>query len=114
KEATGNNDGPVQKYMPTWAHGEGLPWCAWFVGWCWKETFGEWLYGRHWGGAWDLLRMANECKHIVDPRLVAPGDVFVLLHAGNLRERGPGHAGIVARVSLDGTMVNTIEGNLRN
>lgn len=119
QESTGHNDGPVAAYMPAWARGKGLPWCAWFVGWCWRQAFGEWLYGQHWGGGWDLFREAREAGDLLSlgpwPELQAqPGDVFVILHTGDVMQRGPSHVGFIGRVSDDGERVNTIEGNLRN
>lgn len=110
REATGKNDGPAEKYMPAWAHGQGLPWCAWFVGWAWKQAMGVPLYGRHWGGAWDLFKEGHP-DHTETP---SPGDVFIILHDGQTERRGPGHVGLITRVSLDGLTVNTVEGNIQN
>lgn len=110
REATGKNDGPAEKYMPKWAHGKGLPWCAFFVGWVWQQATGQWLYGRHWGGAYDIFTKGSRDA----TETPGPGDIFVIDHDGDLAERGPGHVGFITRVSKDGGQVNTVEGNLHN
>jgi hypothetical protein len=119
REATGKNDGPVEKYMPAWARGKRLPWCAWFVGWCWEQALGSHPYGQRYGGVWDLYRAAlgkGDCLELHAPwpaQRPQPGDVFVML-SGDPGRRSSGHTGFVLRVSEDGERVNTVEGNWRN
>jgi hypothetical protein len=112
REKTGRNDGPVEKYMPAWARGQGLPYCAWFVGWCWEQALGVAPYGVRIGACTRLLDAARERaeapRGVTVPAL-RPGDAFVILYGG-----GAGHTGFVLRVSADGARVNTVEGNWRN
>jgi hypothetical protein len=119
RERTGRNDGDAERFMPSWARGKGLPWCAFFVGHVWHEVFGEHPYGKHIGGVYDLWRAAVEADEAVAigsrwPALeLQPGDAFVMLAAGG-RKRSTGHTGFVLRVSEDGERINTVEGNFRN
>ncbi len=113
REATGKNDGPVEKYMPEWARGRSLPWCAFFVGHLWHQFFGVHPYGAHLGGVSALYEAARRRKESLrGPALVTqlrPGDAFIILHEG-----GTGHTGLVLRVSEDGSMFNGLEGNFGN
>ena len=115
RERTGRNDGPVTKYMPKWATAKGLPWCAWYVGWCWREATGDYLWGRHWGGVWDLYDQAHKRGQLREGcGIAAPGDVFVLLHGKDTRQRSAGHTGYLLRVDLELGQCVTVEGNYRN
>lgn len=121
REATGRNDGDVLKYVPESMRGNGLPYCAWFVGWCWEQALGKHPYGRRIGGVWDLYRAAKERDEVVVPMSPwpspgpQPGDAFVIFHRPTYaKERSPGHTGFVLRVSEGGETVTTIEGNLKN
>jgi hypothetical protein len=119
RELTGRNDGPVEKYMPAWARGRQLPWCAWFVGFIWEQAMGTHPYGQRYGGVWDLYRAAQQAGDALTlgapwPALEPqPGDAFVML-SGDPGRRSSGHTGFVLRVSKDGQLVNTCEGNWRN
>lgn len=120
RERTGNNDGPVEKYMPAWARGRKRPWCAWAAGWCFNEVFGVYPYDRHLGSVWDLYHAArerDELIHVQDLGAfslgIQPGDIGLILHE-TPEVRGPGHAVIFLRVSQDGDFVNCLEGNWRN
>ena len=115
RERTGKNDGPVTRYMPRWATAKGLPWCAWFVGWAWHEATGAYLWGRHYGGAWDLYDQGRRHGQLRPScGLAAPGDVFVILHGNDPSKRSSGHTGYVLRVDLELGLCVTIEGNYRN
>lgn len=113
RETTGRNDGPVEKYMPAAERGKGYPYCCWFVGWAWHQFFGVHPYGSHIGRVASLYAAAQKRNEAISglalaPRL-CPGDAFIILHGG-----GTGHAGLVLRVSEDGSMFNTVEGNYGN
>lgn len=121
KERTGKNDGPVEKYMPAWARGKGLPYCGFFGGWNWIQVFGRHPYEKHLGGVWDIMRAAKargEFHLSRGPNRYSPipGDAGLIIHDkdGNLDTRDPGHFYLVVRLSEDGKLVNTIEGNFRN
>jgi hypothetical protein len=121
REKTGRNDGPVEKYMPAWARGRGLPYCAFFGGWTWEQVFGVPPYGKRLGGAWDVYQAAKlkgELFHTSGPTPYAPipGDAAIVLHDkdGNLDTRDPGHFVFVLRVSEDGKRICTVEGNFQN
>jgi hypothetical protein len=119
REKTGRNDGDVEKYMPEWARGDGLPYCAWFCGWVLRQVFGKHPYDQHIGGVWELLLAARKRGDVLGLGAPAPalrpqpGDVGIILHNGP-GKAGPGHAYIILRVSAEGGLVNTIEGNWRN
>ena len=115
RERTGRNDGAVGKYMPRWATAKGLPWCAWFAGWVWHEATGAYLWGRHYGGAWDLYDQGRRHGQLRPScGLAAPGDVFVVLHGDDPSKRSKGHTGYVLRVDLGQGLCVTVEGNYRN
>lgn len=113
REATGRNDGPVEKYMPVDQRGKGNPYCAWFVGWAWHQFFGVHPYGGHIGRVVSLFEAAKKRRESIAHAELAtqlrPGDAFIVLH-GN----GTGHAGLVLRVGENGSIINTVEGNWRN
>lgn len=110
REATGKNDGPVEKYMPAWARGKGMPYCAWFVGWCWEQALGKHPYRTRHGA---VQRIYDEAlKNGVDVRSASeaqPGDAFIILYG-----ESAGHTGFVLRVDELGRRINTVEGNWRN
>lgn len=114
-ELTGHNDGAVEKYLPKWAHGRGLPWCAFFVGYVLEQALGKHPYGHRVGGAWDLYQLAKGLGE-ASTREVTPGEVGIILHDtdDNPDTRSAGHAVLVLRVSEDGSRVNCVEGNYRN
>jgi hypothetical protein len=121
REASGKNDGPVEKYMPEWARGKGLPYCAWFTSWCFREALGQYPYDRHIGAVSGLYEAGKALDEALDlnaewPALTPqPGDIFIVLHGDYVPGRStPGHAGIVLRVDDGARMINTVEGNYRN
>jgi hypothetical protein len=121
REATGKNDGDVLKFVPAWARGKGLPYCAWFAGWCFIEAIGEHPYGRHLGAVWDLYQAAmakDEALALGAPWPALgpqPGDIFIIFHGKDyLKRPTAGHTGLVLRVNAEGDRINTLEGNFRN
>lgn len=122
REATGKNDGPVTKYMPAWAADLGKPYCAWGVGWAFKQALGLYPYGTHIGGVWDVYQAALSKDEIVPTSpgpfdiSVQPGDIGIILYDadGNPATRDPGHLVLVCRVNQDGTLVNCVEWNWKN
>jgi len=93
------------------------PWCCYFVWWCWKEAFGEWLWGKRHGHCATAWRVAKANKKAFPKKKYSPipGDFFVMLYKnkhGNYT--GSGHIGFVLSVSKDGKSFNTIEGNASN
>jgi len=112
EKPNGSNRGPgVDKYLPRWAQTEpGPPWCCFFVSWVTKQALGQYPLGRNHGSCARAWKAAQE-REMVERSLmfVAPGDVFYMRF-------GPtkGHVGFVYRVSEDGTVINTVEGNCGN
>ena len=87
------------------ANGEGYPWCAAFVHWCFQQSTAETLpnpcpktgVALH---LWDLSPLQARTQ------LPAPGDVFIVDHG-----KGRGHCGIVSSVSPDSQTITSIEGD---
>lgn len=114
KEATGNNDGPTEKF----SGGRREPWCSHFAVWLYRSV-GLTIPG-------DVLpsvKVANPLasvsflervfkEHDWFYREPKPGDIIFFFNRG-LSDSGPGrHCGIVEKV--EGNLVSTIEGNLSN
>src|SRR5687767_15447906 len=62
REKSGRNDGPVEKYMPAWAHGKNLPYCAWFVNWCFYQEINAYPYVRNMGAVYELFRAGQKLQ----------------------------------------------------
>jgi len=93
------------------------PWCALFVSHVDLEANGSYAIGKREAGTANMLRKAREQgiflpKGEYDP---IPGDWFIMQ---NKRKdgtyKGTGHVGFVLRVSADGRVYQTVEGNCGN
>lgn len=112
----GSNRGPrVDDYLPAWSKKpdeRGPAWCAFFAGWVLHETLGEYLPGGRLGNCSKLREAAQRVGRWVpkhDKRGPIPGDVFIMDTDGDAGNAG--HTGFVLRVSEDGVLINTVEGN---
>ncbi len=123
REATGKNDGPVEEFMPKWARGKGLPYCAWFVAWCFNQALGKYPYGASTpiGAVSALYAAGRKLDEALDlnapwPALrPQPGDIFIVLHEPFVEGKHiPGHTGLILRVDEETQRVNTVEGNFEN
>lgn len=112
-----NNSGPmVDKYLKSVGLNPGYAWCQAFVFWCYEQaakklgvpnpvvkTAGVLACWNQTMGGFKLNRTA--C--IGNPDIIKPGYQFIMDFGG-----GKGHTGIVE--SVDGFILNTIEGNSNN
>lgn len=127
-----NRSKDIDKYLPKWLReklepGEvGPAWCCFFVNYIVTEAYGGY---RPWGSylgscskLWETVErqggpLRPEMKCPVahqDANRASPGDLFVMLHPKQEDKPATGHIGFVLRVSKNGTMINTIEGNCGN
>jgi hypothetical protein len=115
EEATGQNDGPVERY----SREKGVAWCAAFVLWCNDRSDEVDLTPRA-ADFWLLRSVAAFEKRVKflgywrQPGcVVLPGDyVFFGTRGGSDSAAGGRHMGIVERV--EDTVLHTVEGNLGN
>ena len=110
----GSNRGPeVDKYLPKFwlSHKTGPAWCAFFVGWVVNQATGLYPPGGRIGGVMAMMNAAKKVDRWTPKRgrLPIPGDIFVMDTDGDRGNHG--HTGIVIRVSEDGALINTVEGN---
>ena len=115
----GSNRGKeVDKYFPQWwldkhdPSDKGMPWCCFSVSWCDNEARGFYTLGRRHGSCLQAMRAARKQGkwHDRDSGYIPiPGDWFIMLHGG-----GKGHIGFLYRVSANGKLINTLEGNCGN
>jgi hypothetical protein len=111
-----SNRGPdVEKYLQSVRCPPGKAWCAAFVYWCLQQASEQ--IGtpnpcaksagvmKQWERAGEnrIIRVSAKAAR-ADPKLIAPGMIFVIESGGGL-----GHTGFVAGVR--GAMLDTIEGN---
>ena len=105
----GNNGGPeVKRYLKAVGLGVGYPWCMAFVYWCVDQAAQKLKMVNPLIMTAGVLRQWNETTLRKVPNKgagpVQPGDIFIIDFGG-----GNGHAGFV--VSIEGSIVKTIEGN---
>lgn len=116
EDPDGSNRGPLlDKYLPAWARtgARGPAWCCYFYSWVMKEALHVYPLGVS-EGSCARARARAVRRGLWTPKTVRndrplPGDAFVFDHGG-----GHGHIGLVLRVSADGNVINTIEGNAGN
>lgn len=87
---------------------DGVPWCAIFLWWCFREA-GEssaFFGGGKTASCGTLLRWYREQGQIVPVSQVQPGDIVILNFHGT---QDTEHCGLV--VDVDGIYITTIEGN---
>jgi hypothetical protein len=111
--------GGVDKFLPGWQKekpGKGPPWCCYFVSWVTHEVFGRYPLGRNYGScarAWaKAMELGMAYPRVGDDGVLfhpMPGDAFYMRHTATT-----GHFGLVYRVSEDGRVINTVEGNCAN
>ena len=109
REATGRNDGArVSEYLSYTGLGEGYPWCAAFVSFCFGQT-GYTAPRTPWSPALfpDSRVIWSRSGRVKDPRKPRTGDVFGIY---NTRLGRIAHAGFADR--FDGNWVCTVEGNV--
>lgn len=112
-EATGNNDGPrVAQYLASCSLGEGYPWCAAFIHWCYRHAGYVAQPQREFAAArrWDERRIWKRDGWTPDAgefrRISINSDLFTLYYASLRRV---GHVGMI--IDEDEKWVTTIEGN---
>lgn len=108
----GNNGGPeVKRYLKAVGLSVGYPWCMAFVYWCVDQAAQKLQLANPLIITGGVLRQWNESNLRKVPAKasgpVQPGDIFIMDFGG-----GIGHTGFV--VSINGSIVNTIEGNTNN
>lgn len=108
-------EGGIDKFLPAWTKKKkkGPAWCAFFVSWVMLKFFDRYPIGRRHGSCKRLWQAAKGKRWLNKSSATRnepmPGDMFVML-----RSNGTGHIGFVLRVSINGTEINTIEGNCGN
>ena len=123
-EKTGRNDGiPASLYG-----GDGLPWCAAFIMWCFEQSdqetampamrTGRWWKWRACAVMWTGLKQTG---HTIGPKVrPEPGDIIFFygrMGSDQSGESGIAHVGIISTVEDnigDGWVIETIEGNTSN
>lgn len=104
REATGNNDGPVEKYLVAAGAKKGDPYCAAFVYWVGREALGK--ANPFPRSAWSPDFVAHaQWKKGVGPEL-RPADTFGIYFASKKRVA---HTGLIWKVGANS--VTTIEAN---
>lgn len=112
-----NRSKDIDKYFPKWLinglekQEAGPAWCAFFVNWVVAQVLGKYPWKGCFGSCKRLVEAAQkspECTVFADPKLAAPGDVFVILYGLT------GHTGFVLRKNEQNTKINTVEGNCGN
>lgn len=99
-ERTGNNDGPVEKYLTSVGLSRGDPYCAAFVYWCGKTALGSACPYPKSGYSPDMVAKGTAASK------AQPADAFGIYFASKGRIA---HTGLVEKVS--GSYLQTIEGN---
>lgn len=110
-----NTGKKVAEYLGSIGLGQGNPWCAAFVYWCFDQAakdqkvpnplFKTGHCMTHWREARKRgIRCIPSAEAIDNPELLRPGQVFIM-HYG----QDKGHTGLVAGV--EGGLLETIEGN---
>lgn len=101
--ARSNRGKSIDKYG-----GNGAPWCAYFVSWCYRQCADGSPFGVL-GSAYKILEWGKANKRLVAATsVIIPGDVFVILR-GDFH----GHVGIIGGIDQHGNL-STIEGNSSN
>lgn len=106
--------GGVDKFTPAWSRPgpKGPAWCCFFVFWCVKDALGRYVLSRRHGSCHKASKEAKVKKVWIPNK---PGTIPVPgMGAMILRPGGTGHAFLIYRVSRDGLVVNTAEGNCGN
>lgn len=110
--------GGVDKFLPDWqkTKPKGPAWCCYFVSWVSREVFARYPLGRRYGScarAWaKAMELGMAYPRVGDDGvrfLPMPGDAFYMRYTPTT-----GHIGYVYRVSEDGLVINTVEGNCAN
>lgn len=100
----GSNRGPVVDKFG----GDGQPWCAYFVSWCWAQNPSGSPFGTK-ASALKLHSFAKTSGKLLLPDSpVLPGDIGILLRAG-----GRGHVELVCAPEWEG-LVSFVGGNVAN
>lgn len=117
EDPPGSNRGPrVDLYLPKWLKkedGSGAPWCACFVSWCQKQALGVCVLGSFEASCFSAHKRAQK-ENLWVEGIPVPGDQFIMLYRKGKRLTGRGHTGFVLRVSEDGQLIQTVEGNVAN
>lgn len=121
-----NRSKDIDTYLPDWlrnklAAGEkGPAWCCFFVNAMVTRAFGgSRPWGPYIGSCAKLYEVAEDACEIQAtlgelPTRCTPGDIFVMLHPKTPFKPQTGHVGFVLRVSKNGSIINTVEGNCGN
>jgi hypothetical protein len=111
----GSNRGPeVERLIPAWAipddpKARGPAWCCFAAFKIAHEATGAFPLGRWHGSctkAWKAAQKAGVAVRNDGTRVPYPGDAFLIGEGDDMR-----HIGIVYRVAVDGSAINTLEGN---
>ncbi len=127
-----NRSKDIDRYFPSWLLRKlgptdpGPPWCCFFVNaTVSKAMHNKRPWGPYLGSCATLWATVQEGKApgFGDPWTpvayqqhdrISPGDIFVMLHPKNPGKPQTGHVGFVLRVSKNGSIINTVEGNCGN
>jgi hypothetical protein len=130
-----NRSKDIDTYFPAWLlrslspSDKGPAWCCFFVNaMVTKALKGKRPWGPYLGSCITLWQTVQEgqlgkndfgipCKPIAYQNrmdMITPGDVFVMLHPKDPGKPQTGHVGFVLRVSKNGSIINTVEGNCGN
>ena len=109
REVGGNNRGPwVRKYLAGAGLEEGLPWCASFVSWCYREAADKLEIPPPFAYQPSVRRLYTACvKKGWRVEIPQPGDL--VFWTRGLVNRGLGHMGFVEYAHDN--LIQTIEGN---
>lgn len=125
-----NRSKDIDTYLPDWLlktlkpGDQGPAWCCFFVNAMVTRAFnGKRPWGPYLGSCAKLWETVENFKGTGDPFTptlyqgtdrISPGDVFVMLHPKKPGKAQTGHVGFVLRVSKNGSIINTVEGNCGN
>lgn len=89
------------------------PWCMWSMSEMWKDTYGEYFFGKKQGHCVTVRNIARRrgVFHPVGEYEPIPGDLFIMVTNAS---KSQGHTGGVFRVNRTGSQFNTFEGNAGN